>query len=1152
MVRQVAVVSRMTDPQRNAKTADTLVHGSGSTRGEQETSRETSGEAHAEWPFRVEIAPVIRSKIQPPVLRPSTLKRDRLLQRLHESAASRVTLVVADAGYGKTTLLTDFSVRSGVRTLWYRLDATDADTVTWTNYLVAACREVEPGFGQATLALLGHLPAGGPPKSAFIASFLGELARMAEVPTVLVLDDLHEVEESPEVREIVGRLVSQAPPWLSFIVASRRPPSVEFARLAGMGELAHITTDDLRFSASETEQLFAEGYGLPLETEVLRDLDQRTRGWAASLQLFHGSIRGRPSSAIRALARSLSGAASPIYDFLAEEVLANLGEDLEQFLVRSSLLERVIAGNVVALFADEPTPPTLEATRRWIDEADRLGLLTRTSESSEARQLHPLLRDFLLRQLQQRFSVDEVREMHLRVARAVRRSDPLTACRHFIEAGEQEEAMGCLGASVMLTMGSGQWGVASDLIDRLEGVPADPAVAAIRARRLIEEGDLIGAEQLLLGLEISDSPPDVRAVVRHTKLSLGWRTGDSDLLFGTLRDMQDDAETPPILREIAQIWVDASSMSLSPVALPVLAARLRHMARRQQADGHDFYSAISLHNASIAALNSADYETALRSASEALEAFGRLSFAAPERHSTHSVIALCHLELGNVREAEQEIEIATKHGKEFADVPAELAIAFLARGDRQRGLELIANAEVLQRDGRSDALGVAITQAATAMSRLPTNAAEAVTILSAPGFEGPLDLGHPVARQALLALAHLLAGQPEIAISVARTAIGEARLRRARRAEVRLALIIALAQRETEKIRLAISDAASAGQLGLCEIADALCASLDLLSTVPRELESAIEAHPSRWRPALRRQLERGDVPAGHAAARLLDRFGGFDDVVRLRAYAKTYKPRGLSHRLGIELARRTSPRLRIHDLGKVTIAVDTRAISLSTIRRKPATLLMFLVTRPSFTANREQVLDELWPDADPSSSSNSLNQSLYFLRREIDPWYEDDVATDYVAVEGDLVWLDASLVSADSVDFLAEARRMRAAGSPGEMALDLIGKYSGHFAPEFEYEEWAISWRSRLRSTLLDTAHSAIGACISSNRLDLARDVAIALIDVDPTASDIERRLIWLYWRLGATSAAQAQYEHLARRDEADGVEPTPLAEIVNAHRPH
>lgn len=359
---------------------------------------------------------------------------------------------------------------------------------------------------------------------------LGELPKLGEAPTVLVLDDFHAVDDSSEARAFLARLIKDAPPWLHFVISSRRRPVLELARLAGMGEVVEVTTDELRFTGDETERLFAQSYGLPLDADVLRDVEKRTQGWAASLQLFHGSVRGKPSSAVRALAKSLSGASNPIYDFLAQEVLNNLPNDLEDFLVRVALLDRIVAAHVVALFAERRgLAPSLDQAHRWIDECDRLGLLSRASQQTEARHLHPLLRDFLVRTLIQRHPPDSIRRMHLGLARAVAGSEPLLASRHFIEAGDKVEAMRCLGRSVMLTMGSGQWGVASSLIDRLGGVPADPPVAALRARRLIEEGDLPGAAALLADVDITDAPPDVRAVFRHAKLSLGWRTGDRDL-----------------------------------------------------------------------------------------------------------------------------------------------------------------------------------------------------------------------------------------------------------------------------------------------------------------------------------------------------------------------------------------------------------------------------------------------------------------------------------------------------------------------------------------------------------------------------------------------------------------------------------------------
>jgi two-component SAPR family response regulator len=207
-------------------------------------------------------------------------------------------------------------------------------------------------------------------------------------------------------------------------------------------------------------------------------------------------------------------------------------------------------------------------------------------------------------------------------------------------------------------------------------------------------------------------------------------------------------------------------------------------------------------------------------------------------------------------------------------------------------------------------------------------------------------------------------------------------------------------------------------------------------------------------------------------------------------------------------------------------------------MRRKAASLLVYLATRQAYTANREQVLDDLWPEADPASGINSLNQSLYFLRREIDPWYEDELSIDYVVFGGDLLWLDPELVSTDSSEFLKTAKRIRSGEIPAPDVPELMRLYVGTFAPEFEYEEWAIDWRSRVHSGFLEAAHAGIDRLTQTGDLARAREVATAVLDVDPSVTDIERRLISLLWQSGARSAAKSQYEHLIRVEARDGVE--------------
>ena len=1100
--------------------------------------------------FDTDFAPVIRSKIQPPPLRSKTLTRQRLIDRLHEATASRVTLLVAEAGYGKTTLLADFAARSGQRTLWYRLDPTDADSITWTNYLIAACREVDPSFGEATLRLLSHLRAGNPPRSAFVDSLIGELIAWTAAPTTLILDDFHHVDRSSEVCDVVARLIDNCPAWLHFVIATRRRPPLELARLDASGAVSQLRGDELRFSESETSRLFAESFGMPLERETVRALDRRTRGWIASLWLFFSSARNRSPQDTFGLAESLlSGGSTPIYDFLAEEVLAQIPDHLELVLMRISILEAITPALVAALFREGNAAPPSGEAERWLDEAERLGLLAHSSSHSEAFALHPLLREFLALRLKDKAGPEETADLHRRVARALIGAAPLDACRHLLAAGEEQGAMDLLESTILQTLGSGLWGQASDLLDRLQHGQAGPGVAAITARKLMDEGDLAGAERMLEAVQSESSSAPVRAAVRQTRLALGWRTDNGALILESVDDLLSDTETPPALRDIAQIFRDANPDSPSPKTLRILASRLAKMDRTQTAVGLDFFSAVSLHNACVAYLAAADFAASLDAGQLALAAFSRLQFLPAEALSTHSVLAVALMESGRMDEARLHVTASMADGREFADVPASIAVAFLSAGFREEALTLVSRAQALERQGRSDVAGIEITEMADAYSRLGTNASSAIEVLSEPRPRVSLDLGHALERQMMLAHAYLAAGDHRAAAAVARSALDEARGRGADRAQTRLALIAALAEGDAQAVSLAIRDTTRKGHLALAEMADVLSERLELATECTNEIAEAIGRHPLRWLPELRRVLGRG-APGGHRAAYFMDQFGEAQDVGVLRAYARTYRRRGAPQSLGIALAKRASPKLRIHDLGRVMVEIGTRSVAVSGMRRKPAALLVYLITRPGFTAHREQVIDELWPDADPAAALNSLNQSLYFLRREIDPWYEDGVSPEYVGFEGDLLWLEAELVSADSVDFLgavAAAKRVAGAASIEGAAR----AYTGHFAPEFEYEEWALAHRSKLKSTFLEVVMRSISALLLAGDLEEARNVAIAALEIDDTAGDVERALIWLHWRLGAQSAARAQYEHLARADEFDGVDPIPFRTLVEGKAP-
>ena len=304
---------------------------------------------------------------------------------------------------------------------------------------------------------------------------------------------------------------------------------------------------------------------------------------------------------------------------------------------------------------------------------------------------------------------------------------------------------------------------------------------------------------------------------------------------------------------------------------------------------------------------------------------------------------------------------------------------------------------------------------------------------------------------------------------------------------------------------------------------------------------------PNRWLPILRRMVRRGGTTEARAAARALSDFGTFEDVPLVVAWERTYVRQASERTLWTRLARRTSPTLSIHDLGRSSYSVGARAVHLKQTRRKAAALLMYLVSRPKQTATREQVLDELWPEQTPRGAANSLHQTLYFLRRTIDPWYEDDLAIDYIVFGSEVVFLEPDLVHIDSISFQRQAADAITRGNLTREGPAILQSYGGRFAPEFAYEEWAMSWSDRVHSTYLQLAQATSNALIDSGQPLQAVNVLSAAAIADPEALEIEAALVRALWLSGARAAAAEQYGHFALAHQRDlGLAAPALSELV------
>jgi DNA-binding SARP family transcriptional activator len=281
------------------------------------------------------------------------------------------------------------------------------------------------------------------------------------------------------------------------------------------------------------------------------------------------------------------------------------------------------------------------------------------------------------------------------------------------------------------------------------------------------------------------------------------------------------------------------------------------------------------------------------------------------------------------------------------------------------------------------------------------------------------------------------------------------------------------------------------------------------------------------------------------AAARILDEIGVAEDVARLRSLAKSPRGRSSSPDLGRHLARHLAPRVYVEDQGRVAIRIGDQVVPGTDIRRKVLSLLCFLLTRIDMSATRDQVLEALWPELEPDVAGNSLNQTVYFLRRVFDPAYRDDVSPEYVHHGSDVLWLDGELVASRSHVCRELMRKAGATGDPADVQA-VSETYAGRFALDFAYEEWAAPFRDSLHAAYLEIVERAISQDINSGHFERGIALARRAMEVDPDAEHLELALLRLYRLTGAHSAAAEQYAHYSAmvREEL-GIEPPPLESL-------
>lgn len=285
--------------------------------------------------------PILRTKLTPPHLPRRTLERPRLQTRLAEALDHRLTIVHAEAGYGKSTALALLAA-SGQPTAWLHLDAEDAEPLLFLHGLLASLRLALPGLSDAPEVTLEAGSAAGEARwAAAVDALVGELDAHLSQPLLLVLDDAHHIARAPQILETLNRLLDRGPFHLHTVLATRLPvplPSLPAWRLRG--EVLEIDRSDLAFTRDEMAALFAQHYGVALSEEQVSRLAEQTEGWAIALPLAWQSSAHDPVAS-NAARRRPAARPDDLFNYLAQEVLAQQAPPVVDFLRRTAVLREL-------------------------------------------------------------------------------------------------------------------------------------------------------------------------------------------------------------------------------------------------------------------------------------------------------------------------------------------------------------------------------------------------------------------------------------------------------------------------------------------------------------------------------------------------------------------------------------------------------------------------------------------------------------------------------------------------------------------------------------------------------------------------------------------------------------------------------------------
>ncbi len=1063
--------------------------------------------------------PVVRTKIIIPRRRTELLSRPRLLSILENVLDLRLLILAAPAGYGKTSLLIDFAYHTQLPVCWFSIDALDNDPQRFIAHFIAAISNTFPSFGETSRAALNNLDQNMQNLDPVISTIINDVYDNISEHFVFVLDDYQFVRDCKPIDEFLNRITLEMSENCHMVISSRTLLTLpDLTLLVARSQVGGLSFEELAFLPEEIKQLFSVNYHQSLSEEAALDLVEQTEGWITGLLLTAQLSPKETSNRLR-LAR-VSGIG--LYEYLAQQVLVQLPDDLILFLKRTSLFEEFDASLCERVFSKVPQ---IEKNN-WQEKVEtilreNLFVLPVDDETLHLR-YHHLFRDFLQNCMQTE-RPEESASISLEIAQYYEE------CREWERAfavlariGDVEKLVGLvLRAAPSMILGGRLIALSSWLEELPESLRnTRPELLSIEGTMAMLKGDIKTSLQMLNqainGLQDhADQEELARALIRRSSL---FR------LIGSYEEEKADAEAAVIicqtsgrmekleaeaLRAVGLAFYLGGDLKNAQNSLNASLARYREMAEEMDA-------AKILLDLGLVYLTLGELDEAEKAYQSSLDYWNSTQNSLWQANLLNNLGIIQHMR-GAYEQAAVSFEKAISHAR-YAINPRLEGFSLTSLGDLYRDIRALPEARraydlagEASRSVDDQALRVFLSLSHASVERLTGNEG---------AYTEKLNTALSIAQK----------GGSKYEISLCKLEQGLSSLLKGEFAKTRgimkeLVQYLSKGGFHLEYVRAQF-------YLALTEML------LHRSAGQEQELSRLIEERcaGSDQYPFIQTAFETLDLLDGYCRDRKNDDpLTAF--VNRLREYENGLAPLRRTIRRHSEAVQFTSPKFVIRVFGKCQVKIGDHQVALSEWKTQVVRDIFYFILLHPEGVTKEEIGAAFWPESTAETLRVRFKNSIYRLRHALGSEsinYEDDNYRFNRTLEYDYdveVFLHELALAQNSDQLDARITHYRQAAN----------HYKGPYLPKIDYE-WAIVQREQYHRQFINGITSLINIYLQIKQYQLAIQYANRAIEEDACCEEAYRLAMQAFFALGDRVAATRQFEKCRRVLKKElGLEPTP-----------